>query len=214
MSNHTDFEELEQIPWSALATATNDARNRYLSLAAGVLFVVAVVGWLVWRGGGSSADGAVALPETTAAATTLTAAPVTAAPTETTVYSEADLMLIDGTDEQQLAAMHAEWLVRDLMTIDEDPLVGERIGTLLPDVERGSTGTYVEWATPIAITSPEPGRYRVDVAFRTLTAGEGGFVRQPVSALAVDLTIDVDGTARLVSVPEVVAVPVIHGLGS
>jgi hypothetical protein len=213
MSEDTDFEEIEQIPWATLAAATPDPRTRYLSIAVVVAVVVAAVAWLTLHGSGAPATAVTMASTTTAAGSdSVAAASPASTTTEPTVYSEADLMLIDLDDEERLAAMHAEWLVRDYLTVDDDPLVAERVSTLLSDVERDGTGAYVEWVRAFAITSDEPGRYRVEVAYRLLTETEGGFVRQPAGALAVELSIDVDGTARLETAPEPVAVPVLLGL--
>ncbi len=214
MTDHTDFEELEQIPWASLAAQTPDPRARYLSIAALAVVLLAAAAWLTLRGGGAPA--AAALPATTTTTTTAPAAvPATVAETTTTepvVYSEADLMSIDIGDEERLAVAQAEWLVRDYLTVDGDPVVADRIGALLPDVERDDTGTYVEWAKAFAVTSGEPGHYRVEVVYRILSETEAGFVRQPAAALAVDLSIDVDGTARLEVPPEEIPVPVLEGL--
>lgn len=211
MSEHTDFEELEQIPWASLAANTGDPRLRLVAIGVLAALAIAVVGWLLVRNG-SPADAVVTVTEPVAAPATITTYPITTTPPETTVYTEADLMLIDVTDEERLAALHAEWLVRDYLTVDEDPQVASRIDHLLPGVARSDSATYVEWAAPIAITSPEPGSYRVEILYCILTAGAEGFVRQPAGALAVELSIDVDGTARLQTAPEEVSVPPVIGL--
>jgi len=208
MSDDTDFEELEQIPWASLAAATPDPRTRYLSVAVAVVAVVAAIAWFTLRSGGAEA---VPVPATT---TTLAielppstgATPVTTS-TEPTVYSEADLMLIDVGDEERLAVMQAEWLARDYLTVDDDPQVAERIAALLPEVERGTKGAYVEWAEAFAVTTIEPGRYRVEVAYRLLSETDDGFVRQPPAALLVELSVDVDGTTHLVSAPTETPLP-------
>jgi len=206
----TDFEELEQIPWAELAAKTGNPATRYTAL--GVLAVVVLAGaaWFVLHS--ADAPAAAALPGTTTApeltSTTTTVPPDTVAPA---VYSEADLMAIDITAEERLAAMHAEWLVRDYLTVDGDPVVGERVATLLPGAERAGTGTYVEWVEPFAVSSDHPGRYRVELVYRTLIEAEGGYVRQPAAAVAVELSIDTDGTATVETAPEPVPVPEILG---
>lgn len=209
MSDDTDFEELEQIPWASLAAATPDPRARYLSIAALAVIAATAIAWFVLHDGGTTA--AAPAPATTTTEAIVPPPTTGAAPTTTTtepaVYSEADLMLIDVGDEERLAVMQAEWLIRDLLTVDDDRRLDERMSTLLPEVERGDTGSYVEWAEAFAVTSAEPGRYRVEVAYRLLEATEGGFVRQPAAALAVELSIDVDGTAHLESVPEETPLP-------
>jgi len=171
-------------------------------------------------------------------AASTTAAPVQ--PTEATVavappaeaspvaplpaYSEADLMLISTEDEERLAAMQAEWFVRDYLTHDGDASVAERVASLIPDetvipdetatldetvAPAQSVSSYVEWVRAFAVESPTPGWYRVEVVYRLLVGADGGFVREPAGAVAVELSIDVDGSARLQTFPEEIAVPVI-----
>jgi hypothetical protein len=211
MSDNTDFEELEQIPWASLAARTPDPRTRYLTVAALAVVGLATVLFVALRGGSTPA--AAGHPTTVPAAETpvSTMAPQTTT-TPPTVYSEADLMLIDVGDESMLATAQAEWLVRDYLTIDGDPLVADRIDALIPGLERDETGAYVEWVKAFAVTSDEPGRYRVEVVYRLLEQTTDGFVRQPAAALAVDLSIDPDGTARLQAIPEEIPVPVLQGL--
>jgi hypothetical protein len=206
MSDHTDFEELEQIPWAALSARSADPRYRYIALGIIGVVVVAVALWVAIRPGGGSASTAVPVATTNApvVAPTNPAPATSAAPA---VYSEADLMAIDVAAEERLAVMQAVWLVRDYLTVDGDPVVAERIDALLAGVERGDTGTYVEWVEPFAVSSAEPGRYRVEVVYRLLTETEGGFVRAPAAAVAVELSINPDGTTHIESPPEPVPVP-------
>lgn len=208
MTDHTDFEELEQIPWAALSARSADPRYRYIALGMIGLVVVAVAVWVSIRPGDRSVSTAVPVATTNApvAAPTIPAPATSAAPA---VYSEADLMAIDVGAEERLAVMHADWLVRDYLTVDDDPVVTERIDALLAGVERDDTGTYVEWVEPFAVSSAEPGRYRVEVVYRLLTETEGGFARVPAAAVAVELSIDPDGTTHIEAPPEPVPVPAI-----
>ncbi|MDJ0952205.1 MAG: hypothetical protein QNJ81_00875 [Acidimicrobiia bacterium] len=205
-----DFEELEQIPWAALAATPTDARTRYLTIAIGVVFAVGVIGWLLMRGPGPTATLATTLPAATippAAADTAAPEPVPAEP-EPVVYTEADLMLIDVGDEERLAVMHAEWLIRDYLTVDGDAATADRIGDLLPDgAEPDQPPTYVEWVEAFSVATPEAGRYLVEVVYRVLVDDGDGFVRRPAAGMVVDLAVDTDGSARLLAVPEPVAVP-------
>jgi hypothetical protein len=210
MSEHTDFEELEQIPWAALAAKPTDFRNRYMILGVVAMAVLLIAGWLTLHNGDATAAPHPTKDATPAATVTTTVVPpTTVAPA---VYSEADLMAIDATGEERLAVMHAEWLVRDYLTVDADPLVAARVDSLLPGMARPETGAYVEWVAPYAVTSDQPGSYRVELVYRLLTETKDGFTRQPAGAIAVDISIDVDGTARLDSQPEPVGVPVLLGL--
>jgi hypothetical protein len=232
MTDEPEFEELEHIPWAALAATRPDPLWRRGILALVVVAAVVVIGLVVRM---ILADNEVPL---------ILAAPTTSAPMqppETTIgvglpaqeagpaaslpaYSEADLMLISTEDEERLAAMQAEWFVRDYLTHDGDTSVAERVASLIPDETVVSDETvisdeslapaqpvsaYVEWVRVFAVESPGPGRYRVEVVYRLLVGADGGFVREPAGAVAVELTIDIDGSARLQTLPEPIAVPVL-----
>ena len=201
-----EFEELEQIPWAALAAGSPSPRHRYVAVAAGLVVVLAAIGWLMTRSGGSAAI-SLAAPEVGPVPATPESLPATTPPATTAVYSEADLMLIDAGDEERLAVMQAEWLVRDVLTVDGDPLIEDRMAGLLPGIDRPETPAYVEWVKAFAVESVEPGRYRVEVAYRILTGTADGYVRQAPGALAVEISIDVGGSAGLVAPPTPVSLP-------
>jgi len=205
-----EFEEMEQIPWAALAAASGSRRNRYLGVAALLVLLVVAMGWMVTRDGSATAIPRATPTENPTPATTEMPAAIAPPPT-VAIYSEADLMLIDAADEERLAAMQAEWLVRDLLTVDGDPLVEERIDALLPGIERPDTPVYVEWVGAYSVESVEPGRYRVEVAYRTLNGTEEGYVRQPAGAYSVEVAIDVGGSASLVASPESISLPDLAG---
>lgn len=224
MTDQTDFEELEQIPWAALAAKPADPRARYGAIAVVAVLVIGVLVWLAMRGARPAATLGVAdsapSSEVSTAAVIAPATPVAtdeipivasvSSPPE--VYSEADLMLIDEAEEKRLAVMHAEWLVRDYLTVDGDAAIASRMTRLLPDVERDENASYVEWVETFAVHSPEPGEYRVEMVYRVLRGGDDGYVREPTGAMAVSIAIDVDGSAQLLVAPEVVDVPVLMGL--
>ena len=208
-----EFEELEQIPWAALAATPSDSRAKSAAIAIAVAAVIGLAGWLVMKGEAAPT----ATLTTTAPPTTVVPVEVSQIETTTTapvaaVYSEADLMLIDVADEERLAIVQAEWLVNDYLTVDDDSVVAARLEEVLPDVDRSEAASYVEWVRAFAVSSPEPGAYRVEVLYRVLVGGEDGFTRQPAAALAVDLAIDVDGTAQLLAAPEPVPVPILRGV--
>ena len=110
--------------------------------------------------------------------------------------------------------MQAEWFVRDYFTVDGDDSIVERIASLVPSdsAPPDLVSSYVEWVETFAVDSPEPGEYRVDVAYRLLIGSEDGFVREPAAAVSVALSIDVDGSAQLLQLPEPVAMPSIGGI--
>ena len=215
-----DFEELEQIPWAALAATPGDSRARNAAITVGVTAIIGLVGWFAVRGSQPTVTFPGPAPTSTTVAIAPASAGVAAAPSADSapvpepipVYSEADLMLIDVEREELLAVMQAEWLVRDYLTVDGDRSVIERIeALLLPDPPvANASASYVEWVRAFSVSSPEPGHYRVEVLYRVLAGEEEGFVRQPADALAVEIAVDIDGSARLLSAPEPVSVPNLH----
>ncbi|MCP4967014.1 MAG: hypothetical protein GY926_17500 [bacterium] len=221
MTDEPEFEEMEHIPWAALAAKRPDPRLRIGALTAvGLLAVVAgVLAASVLLGRESptplTVEPTATVPVATGSPpeTTTTTLPPETLPV-TSTYSEADLMLISIEDEERLAVMHAEWFVRDYFTVDGDESIGERIAELVPhDAEvPGLASSYVEWVESFAVDSLAPGDYLVEVAYRLLIGTEDGFVREPAAAVAVAVSIDVDGTAKLLQLPEAVALPAIEGM--
>ena len=230
MNDEPEFEELEQIPWSALAARTPPPLLRPLTVAAVVAVVIAVVGWLALRA--TSPDPFEADPgpvatsppvAATSAETAPTAAAASAAETLGTppgavgasIYSEADLMAISVADEARLAATYGEWFVQDYFTIDGDDEITNSLGELVDGdailPHRDPVGSsYVEWARAVAVASPRPADYLVDVAFRTLFSTEADiFTRAPVRAVTVAVSVDVDGTATIVGLPTPVELPTV-----
>ena len=240
MTDQPEFEELEHIPWAALAAKSPDPRVRIATLAIAGLSIVAVCLFAVsqFLGGDDPAapnmtttptapvypaasvtEETVAAPAPPGAVSETGAANVptlpASAPTTAAVYSEADLMLINVEDEARLAAVQAEWFVRDYLTFDGDDSVSDRVAALLPadtppPIEQVSS--YVEWVDSFAVVSPSPGEYRVEVVYRLLTGTTDGFAREPVGALVVSISVDVDGSAHLLAVPEPTEVPILLGL--
>ena len=225
MSDQTpEFEEVEQIPWSALATKTPIPWDRAGYIVAGLVAVVVlgvVGGRLFWSGDGATV---VTLPPTEALGSTV--APTTATtfvgqpdvplvadpPPVASVYSEADLMAISIDDESRLATMRAEWFVQDFFTVDGDERavadLAEAVGDQVVPHRDPSGYSYVEWARAFAVASPRPGRYVVDVAYRTLVpAAAEGFARTDVRAVGVTVDVDVDGSTQIVDWPTPVLLP-------
>lgn len=219
-----EFEEMERIPWAALAASTPDPRRR-LAIAAvvvvAVLVLLAIVGGSPFRSSPSVSSGALAAPEPTTptiddqSASTQpsrrmaeleSAAPLALPP----VYSEADLMAASADDEVLIAAMWAERFVRDYLTVDGDGSTAVEaarlIGVELPEPPADLT-SYVEWVDAYSVAAIHPARYRVEVAYRLLTGSASTFVRQPEAAMAVTVDVDVDGTASFAGLPEVITMP-------
>lgn len=229
MNEQPEFEELEHIPWSALAARTAPPLVRPVTITVVVAVTIAVVVWLamgILRTDQADATGA---SSTVATAEELSeprvvdsgAEPVPAAdPVDTAepagtpvaaldpaVYSEADLMAIAVDDESRLAAMRAEWFVQDYFTVDGDEEIATSLGDLIAtdeDLPHSSPAgsSYVEWARAIAVTSTTPADYVVEVAFRTVLSTDGeAFARAPVRAVAVDVAVDVDGSVTIAGLP-------------
>jgi len=234
MSEQPEFEELEHIPWSALAVKTSDPLFRLAYVAAGVVAAI-VLGLLAARwllaGDGPTV---VTLPPAAVAAspagveagaaatvgTSLDPGVGTTTPPESVIsqpalYSEADLMAIAVDDESRLAMFHAEWFVRDYFTADGDEAIIRSNSDLVQEEwppTRPTVSSYVEWTRAYAVLTPRPGRYRVEVAYRLLMGSNGDFTREPVAAAAVELIVDVDGMTRLAQLPEPIDPPALLGL--
>jgi hypothetical protein len=228
MNEQPEFEELEQIPWAALAARANDPWRRVSQVVLGALAVL-LLGLLAarWLFSGdeatimtlpavasSRADVAASAADVAVAGEAVPPDPVevTVTSSEPSVYSEADLMAISVPDESRLAAMRAEWLVQDFFTVDGDDGAAQGLAAVVGEhslPQHAPAGySYVEWARSFAISSPQPGRYAVDVAFRTLvTADAGGFVRTDPRAVTVIIDVDVDGTTQLVDLPSPATLP-------
>ena len=222
MADEPDFEELEHIPWAALAARRNVQPVRIVLVLAGLAAVV-VLSVVVSRVflGDAGADAVIAEPLVVAAAATPQQEPIPQPEPQSAVagietYSEADLMLIDTEEEGRLAIAHAEWFVRDYLTIDGDPVVSERVAALVPSRAAATDAvlsTYVEWVDAFSISSPDPGTYEVEVLYRLLVDKGDGFARQPAEAILVGISIGVDGTATLLSVADGIPAPALHGIG-
>lgn len=228
MNEQPEFEELEQIPWAALAARASDPWRRVAQVVVGAVAVL-LLGFLAarWVFGGdeatimtlppatsNGADAAAAVADVAEAGEVVPSDPVVVTVTspEPSVYSEADLMAISVTDESRLAAMRAEWFVQDYFTVDGDDEAAQRLAAVVGEhslPQHAPVGySYVERARSFAISSPQPGRYAVGVAFRTLVAADaGGFVRTEPRAVTVTIDVDIDGTTQLVDLPSPAAFP-------
>ena len=206
-----EFEEMERIPWAALAAGAPDPRRR---LAVAAVAVVAVVVLLVIVGGSLLRSGE---PDVGSAASGVTDSEIT---TTTTNRSESaaiqpsrqapELESAAVDDEMRIAAMWAERFVRDYLTIDGDGSTAldaaRLVGADLPATPNGVT-SFVEWVDGYAVTVIQPARYRVEVGYRLLTGSDGSYVRQPAAALAVVVDVAVDRTATIAGLPEVIEMP-------
>jgi hypothetical protein len=202
-----DEEHFDSIPWSALIPQTHD-RPWLVYVAAGAV-VALVVGVLAARSlrPASPAAGP-------AAETSTTVQPSAALVTPTTVLSisEADLRaeIEPAEGGRTAAAARAEWFVTDYYTRDgaggrEAELAGA-LGRPAPPAV-GEATTYVEWARAWETASEGDGRFRVLVAFRSITNTDTGFMRGLVRGVAVRVQVDATGGTRVMEVPEPVELP-------
>lgn len=221
-----EFEEMERIPWASLAASTPDPRRRLALAAIGVVAIVALV---VIAGGAllgssaapnSGADPAVGSVPVTAPSqpTSVMSDPTptqieSAAPEPPPIYSEADLMAAAVDDEVRIAVMWAELFVRDYLTVDGDAATAAEAARMvaaeLPAAPGGVT-SFVEWVEAYAVTASRPSQYRVEVGYRLLTGSEGRYVRQSAAAMAVVVSVDIDGSARFAGLPELVSMPALR----
>lgn len=231
MNEQPEFEELEHIPWSALAAKTSSPLIRPAAIAVAVVVAVVLVGGLTMRVGSSdsshpttSAPGLVPVtadtiegPVAAVASDELGGLPEsseTAVPVlDAGIYSEADLMAIAVDDESRLAAMRAEWFVQDYFTVDGDQEIPTALAGLtesavaLPHTAPAGS-SYVEWARTLAIASPIPSEYVVEVAFRTVFSPRGeAFARGPVRAVGVTVTVAADGAMTIEGLPAPAPLP-------
>ena len=227
-----EFEEMERIPWAALAAGAPDPRRRLAIAVAGavvLLVLLVIVGGSVLNSSNPPVDSGVLAAADSVTTTTRRQSvstqpspgvgelesPAPAAPLP--VYSEADLMATAVDDEAQVAAMWAERFVRDYLTIDGDGSTALDVARLvtaeLPAAPDGVT-SFVEWVDGYAVTAIQPARYRVEVGYRLLTGSDGSYVRQSAAALAVVVDIDVDRTAAIAGFPEVIEMPGLRAIAA
>ncbi|MDH3606664.1 MAG: hypothetical protein OER12_06680 [Acidimicrobiia bacterium] len=198
-------EHFESIPWSSLVAQT-DARPWLVYVATGAV-VALVVGLLVAR----------SFPPTSAAPSPVVAVESSVnqtppATSPTTLLSEADLRaeLAPGESGQSAALARAEWFVTDYFTNDG---AGGRSAEVTGALGRpfSSTGpevtTYVEWARAWEVEHEGDGRYRVAVAFRSITETDKGFVRGLVHGVAVRVQVGPGGGTRVIDLPEPITFP-------
>ena len=216
-----EFEEMERIPWTALAASTPDPRRRLAIAAIGVVavvvFVVIVASSLLESRSplGAATEASTTTSNDLAGSDQPSRANIAARETSATlppasIYSEADLMATAVDDEVRVAAMWAKRFVRDYLTVDGDGSTAteaaQLVGAELPAAPAGST-SFVEWIDAYSVAAIQPARYRVEVGYRLLTGSGGVFVRQPAAAMAVAVDVDVDGTATIAGLPELVTMP-------
>jgi len=198
-------EHFDSIPWSSLIPQDRD-RPWLVYVAAGAV-VALVVGVLAARSVRSASPRLDPVPVATTEPNHANAFPPPSRP-----ITEADLRaeIPPGQAGAEAAAMRAEWFVTDYFTQDgaggrQAELAGA-LGRPLPANDSDIT-TYVEWARAWAAVPEGDGRFRVSVAFRSITATEAGFVRDLARAVAVRVQVAADGGTRIVDLPEPAELP-------
>jgi hypothetical protein len=200
-----DEEHFDSIPWSSLIPQTRD--HPWLIYVAAGAIVAVVVGMLAARSMGNADPVATVVTE-------ITSPPMTAPapPPSSGLISEADLRADLPLEPvgAEAAAMRAEWFVTDYFTRDgaggrEAELAGA-LGRPVPDTNAGAT-SYVEWARAWETVPEGDSRYRVSVAFRSITETESGFARGLVHAAAVRVQVGPNGGTRVVDLPEPIDMP-------
>jgi len=206
-----DEEHFESIPWSALVPQA--PQQPWLVYVAAGAVVALVAGVLVARSV-SPGGNAAAVPVSSIATPVETGENLAEPdPVEgVDLLSEADLRaeILPASDGARAAVMRAEWFVTDYFTVDAaagraTELAGAMGRTSLP--EQPDVTTYVEWSRAWAAEPEGDGRYRVPVAYRSITAGESGFVRGLVHAVAVRVQVDPGGGTRVIDLPEPIELP-------
>ena len=149
-------------------------------------------------------------PATVAVVSTVVSDPSMQVPVPPQLYSEADLMAVMPEEEIRMAVVRAEWFVVDYFTVDgESATAADVEGTLpygydtaLPH-HRGEPGiSYVEWARAFHVAPLGPGRYRVSVAFRTVSGiAVSDLARTAVRAVSVDVAVDDEGAIAVADLP-------------
>lgn len=217
-----EAEEYEQIPWSNLVADSEPSRDRRLYIA-GAAIAAIVIAFLAARMFGSPAP-SVAAPLPVTVAPSVAPAVVDPQPTVPFVaddpiggVSEADLMADVGNPELadvNVPVLIAEWFVTDYFTRDGSPetlasleaaLANPDLATDLPHHEEASGDAFVEWARAFDVTEVGDG-LEVSVAYRSVHAEEGGFIRDSVKAVKLTLT-ETGGRWLVTSLPTVASLP-------
>jgi hypothetical protein len=219
-------EELEQVPWSSLATRVDRGGDRrwYALGALVACVVVAAIGfrYLATPGQPSAppvADSTVVLPSTVP--------PTNIAPGGTLVIAEDDLRT-DGSPDREVpsaVAVRAEWFVMDYFTHDgseetarsvREALVPGLRAVPLPHDGGQDTAptaastfvapTFVEWARVLDVAPERDGSFVATVAYRSIRGEDGGFVRDPVAAVSLTI-VDHEGSYLVATLPSPTALP-------
>lgn len=218
-----ESEEYEQIPWSKLVAEVQPSVDRRLYVVGGAVAAVVILIFAL-RMFGSSSPTPMAAPVEQEVDVVATQAPIEAVEPEPVVeppaavgaVTEADLMAVDPDGDiagSEVAEFVAEWFVTDFYTRDGSQetltslqsMMAESIATDLPHVDPDATDAFVEWARAFRIED-HGATVDVSVAYRSVHAVDGGYVRDPVEAVIVSLT-NLDDRWIVHSLPRITDLP-------
>jgi len=217
-----ESEEYEHIPWSNLVTQTEPTVDRRLYIAGAAVGVVVIM-FLASRLFGSTAPQLAApLPETVPPAVSpvevdAPSTPVTPPSEPIGSVSEADLMADAGESSVaniDVPVLIAEWFVTDFFTRDGSPetlasleaaVATDELAADLPHHDEDASTAFVEWARVFDLNESDDS-IQVSVAYRSVHAEEGGFVRDPVQAVELTLTETAQGW-RVSQLPSAIPLP-------
>ncbi len=217
-----EAEEYEQIPWSNLVADSEPSADRRLYIAGAAIAAIVIVFLGARLLGSPAASVAAPLPVTvppSVAPAVVDPEPAAAVVVDDPIggVSEADLMADVGDSglvDMDVPVLIAEWFVTDYFTRDGSPetlasleaaLSTADLAAELPHHGATEGDAFVEWARAFEITEVDDG-LEVSVAFRSVHAEEGGFIRDSVSAVTLTL-INSSGHWLVNSLPIVVPLP-------
>lgn len=197
-------EQVEQIPWSELLAEEQRSRP-WLGYVAVALVAALALGFIVSQLFGRSTE-----PEAAAVSTAAVNPASTVVLPSPAIYSEADLLAALPDQEAAAAVSRAEWFVTDYFTVDGEADRSVQVDAGLAEVPAadptGAGVSYVEWARAVRAEPLGDHRFRVTVAFRTLS-GEGTYTRNPVRAVAVTIATDSAGGTIVEDLPSPAQLP-------
>jgi hypothetical protein len=215
-----EAEEYEQIPWSNLVADTQPGVDRRLYLVGGGIAVVVIL-ILGMRMFGSPDPApipeaaAVSAPVAESLADAAVPDPEPEPAVVVDTVTEADLMAATGSPSERfaMAEFFAEWFVTDFYTRDGSSetlaslkaVMSESMAAELPHGEPDANDAFVEWARAFH-TEDRGATVDVSVAFRSVHAVDGGFIRDPVEAVTVTLA-NIDDRWTVQNLPRITELP-------
>jgi hypothetical protein len=212
-------EVYERIPWETLEKKSGDRQWLLYAVAGAVVLGALVYSFMKNQPAPMPASeidaAATSVPATTAPTVTPAAVPSTVA--TPMVVAEADLYAVDPERLVDQAAAHAEWFAVEFVSYDGSEQSSQTLsgllpgGVPLPEAPAGAQ-VFVDWARAGEITQTSAATFDVDVMVRSLvSAGDGGFQRQPPRVLSVTVEIDGESGARVSAIPSLTSIEPVAG---